>query len=107
MKRLLLLVLLVPLLGAGGVWYWRTNGKSGQSFRKEAVKRGDLEASINATGTIEPEEVVDVGAQIAGQIKSFGHDPRDEKKPAAERRSIDYGSPVDNGTVLASIDDAL
>ncbi len=102
MKRLLILLLLIPLLvGAGGVWYWRSNGKSSPKFRTAPVKRGDLEASINATGTIEPEEVVDVGAQIAGQIKRFGVDPRDEK------RAIDYGSPVEEGTVLAWIDDSL
>src|SRR5439155_25532597 len=79
----------------------RNKGRPANSFRKEPAKRGDLEASINATGTIEPEEVVDVGAQIAGQIKSFGHDPRDEKKP------IDYRTPVEKGTILAHIDDAL
>ena len=41
------------------------------------VQRGDLLATINATGTLEPEEVVDVGAQIAGEIESFGKDPSD------------------------------
>lgn len=101
MKRLLILLLLLPLLGAGGVWYWRANGKSAPKFRTTGVERGDLVASINATGTIQPEEVVDVGAQIAGQIKRFGVDPWDEK------RAIDYDSPVEEGTVLAWIDDSL
>src|SRR5262245_27830966 len=101
MKRLLVLLLLIPLLGAGGVWYWRSNGRSGPKFRTATVERGDLVASINATGTVEPEEVVDVGAQIAGQIKRFGVDPRSEKQP------INYGSPVEEGTVLAWIDDSL
>src|SRR5262249_27415215 len=59
-------------------------------------------ATINATGTIEPEEVIDIGAQVAGQIISFGDDPR------GERKLIDYGSPVvKNQTVLARIDPAL
>ena len=40
------------------------------------IRRGDLRSTINATGTIEPEEVVDVGAQVAGLIQSFGVDPR-------------------------------
>ncbi len=101
MKRLLIPLLLIPLLGAGGVWYWQTNGKSAPKFRTAAVERGDLVATINATGTVEPEEVVDVGAQVAGQIKRFGVDPRDEKRP------IDYGSPVEEGTILAWIDDSL
>jgi len=41
-------------------------------------------ASISASGTIEPEEVVDVGAQVAGLIKSFGTD--------VQGKTIDYGS---------------
>lgn len=63
------------------------------------VKRGDLQATISATGTVEPEEVVDVGAQVAGRIVSFGQDKNGEE--------IDYGSVVEAGTVLARIDDAL
>src|SRR5205807_2386885 len=66
-----------------------------------AVERGVLLATINATGTIEPEEVIDVGAQVVGRILEFGHDIRDPKK------AIDYGSPVEAGTVLAQIDDAI
>jgi HlyD family secretion protein len=63
------------------------------------VKRGDLLVSISATGTVEPEEVIDVGAQVAGQILSFGKD--------ANGKTVDYGSAVEEGTVLARIDDSL
>ncbi|HQH27949.1 MAG TPA: RND transporter, partial [Oligoflexia bacterium] len=63
------------------------------------VVRGDLLAAISASGTIEPEEVIDVGAQVAGQIRSFGKD--------ASGKEIDYGSVVDEGMVLAEIDDSL
>jgi HlyD family secretion protein len=101
MKRLLIPLLLLPLLGAGGVWYWRTNGKSQQAFRTAKVERGDLVATINATGTIQPENVYDVGARVPGQIKGFGIDPRDSSK------LIDYRSEVEEGTVLAWIDDSL
>ena len=45
--------------------------------------------------------MVDVGAQVAGLIQSFGEDIRDESK------SISYGSPVKEGTILARLDDAL
>src|SRR5262245_66513501 len=96
------LLLVVGLTGAGlGAWYYRNNGNPQVTFRTVAVERGDLLTTINATGTVEPEEVVDVGAQVAGQIKNFGRDPRDSS------RAIDYGSPVEEGTVLAQIDDAL
>jgi len=39
-------------------------------FRTAAVERGNLIVTISATGTVEPEEVIDVGAQVAGQILS-------------------------------------
>ena len=64
-----------------------------------AVKRGDVFASISATGTLEPEEVVDIGAQVTGQIVSFGND--------TAGKSVDYGSQMEAGTLLAKIDDSL
>ena len=67
-------------------------------FRTAAIKRGDLLSTISATGTVEPEEVVDVGAQVMGLILEFGPDPHDPAK------LIDYGSVVEKGTVLAKID---
>jgi HlyD family secretion protein len=48
---------------------------------------------------VEPEEVIDVGAQVAGQILSFGLD--------ADGKTVDYGSKVTVGTVLAKIDESL
>jgi HlyD family secretion protein len=63
------------------------------------VKRGDLAATISSTGTIEPVEVVDVGAQVAGRIISFGTDKAG--------KTIDYRSVVEEGAVLAKIDDSV
>ncbi len=103
MKRLLKtsgIVLIVAGLAAAGVAaYRRHSTKPAETFKTTPVKRGDLVETINATGTVEPEEVVDVGAQVAGQINSFGKDKNG--KP------IDYGSVVETGTVLAQIDDSL
>ena len=96
MKKLLLVIVLLWAGGAAGVWYWNDVRSQRVEYRTVAVRRGDLLATINATGTIEPEEVIDVGAQVAGQIISFGTDPRGSK-------SIDYGSPVEKDTVLAQI----
>jgi HlyD family secretion protein len=101
MKKLLLVIVLLWAGGAAGVWYWNDVRSQRVEYRTVAVRRGDLLATINATGTLEPEEVVDVGTQIAGEIESFGKDPRDPNRP------ISYGSPVEEGTVLAHLVDAL
>jgi HlyD family secretion protein len=100
-KKLILLLLLLVLASAGyaGWRYYQNLGPS-YVFRTVQAQRGTLTATISATGTLEPEEVIDVGAQVAGQIKAFGTDPNDSSK------TIDYGSQVDVGTVLARLDDA-
>jgi len=98
------LALIIPsvvglIIVCGAIWWFGAKGSKGTVFRTVTVKRGDLEATISATGTVEPEEVVDVGAQVSGIISSFGKDKYG--------KMIDYGSPVDEGTVLARVDDSL
>jgi HlyD family secretion protein len=92
---------LAVLVAGAGAWYWYAAARAVTTYRTVPVERGNLVATIAASGTIEPEEVVDIGAQVAGQIKSFGKDPRDATK------TIDYGTPVEQGTVLAQIDEIL
>jgi len=90
-----LLVLAFLFLG----WKLLPSGSTDPHFRLAAAKHTDLLVTVSATGTVEPEEVIDVGAQVAGQILSFGKDQNG--------KTIDYGSVVDQGMVLAQIDDAL
>jgi HlyD family secretion protein len=101
MKKLLLFASLLWGGGAFGLWYWADHRTQLVSYRTVSLRRGDLRFTINATGTIEPEEVVDVGAQVAGRIASFGSDPGNPGK------LISYRSRVEEGTVLARIDSAL
>jgi HlyD family secretion protein len=101
MKKVIILVVLLAVAGGFGGWYYHNADNRSTSFRTVTVERGDLLTTINATGTIEPEEVIDVGAQVAGQIISFGSDPRGNGK------TIDYGSPVEKDTVLARIDESV
>lgn len=68
-------------------------------FKTAEIKKGELSISVSATGTVEPEEVIDVGAQVAGQIIKFGTD--------IEGKVIDYGSVVEAGAMLAQIDESL
>jgi HlyD family secretion protein len=98
MKKLIGLIAVVAVaIGGFGFWYARAgNGRS--QFQSMKIERGNLLATISATGTLEPESVVDVGAQVTGRILQMGRDPRDSTK------EIDYNSPVEVGTVLAAID---
>jgi HlyD family secretion protein len=95
--RIGLLSLASVALAVGG---GAAQDKPKPSFHTEPVRRGTVVATIQATGTLQPEEVVDVGAQVSGQIDKLGVDPRDGK------RTIDYGTPVEVGTVLAQLDSA-
>ncbi|MEW6386972.1 MAG: efflux RND transporter periplasmic adaptor subunit [Thermodesulfobacteriota bacterium] len=99
LKQRILIALPVVLVLLVILGYWLQNNQGSDSFRTVPVTRGDLVASISATGTVEPEEVVDVGAQVAGKIVAFGKDK--------QGNPIDYGSQVEPGMVLAQIDDAL
>lgn len=100
-RSLFVVLALLGIGGGGAAWYFYEQGEQPNSFRTVPVERGDMLATISSTATIEPEEVVDVGAQVQGMIKFFGKDPRDSNK------FIDYGSPVEVDTVLAQIDDAI
>src|SRR2546430_16070299 len=54
---------------AVGSWWVQARNNPRSSFRVAAVKRGELMATITATGTIEPVEVVDV--ERRSPAKSF------------------------------------
>jgi HlyD family secretion protein len=92
-------LVLVLAIGIGARIWWHSRSKPKLIFSTAEVKRGDLIATISSTGTIEPEEVVDVGAQVAGLIRSFGKDKKGN--------TIDYGSIVEEGTILAKIDESV
>src|SRR6266404_3777268 len=103
MRRLLkkapVLIGIIVLAGGVGGWQWHRRNEHGVVFTTATMKRGDLVATITATGTIEPVEVIDVGAQVAGLIKSFGKDK--------DGKAIDYGSVIEEGTILATIDESV
>lgn len=100
MRKGWLVVALLLAGGAAGTWWYVSRGEAATvSFRVSAIHRGDLLVGISATGTVEPEEAIDVGAQVAGKIVAFGTD--------ADGQPVDYVSRVQEGAVLARIDDVL
>jgi len=99
MKKIFVLLVLFLIVGGTAAWYWKHNGKSEISVSTAPVKRGDVVYTIGATGTVEPEEVIDVGAQVAGKIMEFGKDK--------DGKSVDYGSVIEAGKLLAKIDETV
>jgi HlyD family secretion protein len=98
-RNLLLVVIAAGLISAATVWYGKRKSEQTSEYRTAEVTRGDVASTISATGTVEPEEVIDVGAQVAGRITEFGKD--------TSGKSIDYGSHLSKGMVLALIDPTL
>jgi HlyD family secretion protein len=97
------------VMSTGGVAYWyaRFGGPPTITFRTAPVARENLLASISSSGTVEPEDVIDVGAQVVGQITKFGPDKERGKLSNGEYPPIDFRSRVKKGAVLANLDDAL
>ncbi len=94
-----LVILLVIVLVGWGASHWLSGTKNSlAAFVTASVRKGNLSATVSVTGTVEPRNVVDVGAQVSGTIVKFGTD--------ANGHQVDYDSPVNKGTVLAIIDPA-
>jgi len=92
-KKSVIAIIVLGTAAAAAGWYLNPRSQGTLAYRTAQVTRGNLLVAISATGTVEPEEVIDVGAQVAGQILSFGLD--------ADGRTVDYGSKVTEGTGLA------
>ena len=108
MTRLLSLALLIGIAVGGTALYSKFyRSDSGQDrFRVEKVTRGDLQINVRATGTVEPEETVDVGAQVVGRIKDLGKDPRGNTEKSFATKPVGYETPVAKDTVPANSEPA-
>jgi HlyD family secretion protein len=113
MKKLVLLTVVIAVAAGGGFQYWKSQSQPTTSFALAKVERGRLEATVGSTGTLQPREIVDVGAQVVGRIVAIGADPTTQSK------IVDWGSEVQgpeldkdgkvvkSGTLLAQIDPQL
>ena len=60
-------------------------------YKTDTVTRGDIEALVVASGTINPVELIDVGTQVSGRISKI---------------YADFNTPVKAGQVVAELDQA-
>ena len=76
MKGFIKLIIVIAVLG--GIWFaweqWKGNEAIQVDYQTEPLEKGDLMITIDATGVTEPDELVDVGAQVSGIIMEFGKD---------------------------------
>ena len=84
-----ILIVAVIAAGAGGFYYFHHGHGDTLIFNTVAATRGDLTATVTATGTLNPVVNVTVGSQVSGRISKL---------------NVDYNSPVTKGQVLAEID---
>ena len=90
--RPLAVTLLALALGLGGWWAWTAWGSSkakSDEYIFATVQRGDIEDLVGATGSLQPRDYVDVGAQVSGQLKKL---------------HVEVGTEVKEGQLLAEID---
>ena len=84
------LAVVVAVAAGGGYYVWSTREAEIQ-YKTVPVVRADLMSTIQATGTLNPVETVDVGTQISGTIKEL---------------FFDYNSVVKEGQLIALMDSA-
>ena len=92
MKRLFVTVMVLGVLGGGG-YFGYLQYQKGQNPAPALVHVkafvDDIEDVVTATGSVEPHETVDVGAQVSGQVTEI---------------LVEVGSKVEVGQLLATID---
>lgn len=92
MKKKTLLIIITIVVIAGVIFGFNViqkNKRNKEVYRKDKVTRGDIEATVTTTGTINPIEVVDVGSQVSGKV---------------EKLYVDFNAQVTKGQILAELD---
>ena len=66
------------------------NGKNGEiKYRTEAIAKGDIEALVVTSGSLNPIETIDIGAQVSGKV---------------EKLYADFNTAVKKGQIVAELD---
>jgi HlyD family secretion protein len=92
MRRIIVIILVVILIGAGGYFLYQRQAANGQQafevLREATVERDRIQATVNATGSIEPESLVSLTFGAAGRVQEV---------------KVVRGQQVEAGEVLATL----
>ncbi|HAR35580.1 MAG TPA: efflux RND transporter periplasmic adaptor subunit, partial [Acidobacteria bacterium] len=89
-KTLFIILAIVVIVGLVlGFTLLKKGSNNKPKYRAEKVTRGDVEAVVTATGTLNPVVLVEVGSQVSGKI---------------EKIYVDFNSKVKKGDILAELD---
>jgi HlyD family secretion protein len=92
-KRSFYLLALIALIATGAFFMNRAaSARETTTYRFTTVEKGDLQASVSATGTLSAVRTVAVGTQVSGQVSQL---------------FVDYNDTVKKGQLLARIDPTL
>jgi len=91
MKKIIIAVIVLIAVGTGLFFFFQSD-KNVPKFVTAKITRGNIKATITATGTVNAVTTVQVGTQVSGTIKEL---------------FADYNSPVKKGQLLAQIDPAI
>lgn len=85
---------ILALIIALGVWFLFPGSEEDQApaYDFALIKRGNLKATVSATGSVNPVITVQVGSQVSGTIQTL---------------NADFNSRVSKGQVIAQIDSAI
>ncbi|WP_127471609.1 efflux RND transporter periplasmic adaptor subunit [Thiomicrorhabdus aquaedulcis] len=87
-KWLLLSALGVVLLAAVAWWLSLPNADKAPSYQTQTIQRGDIRATVAATGTLQPTNKVEVGSELSGKIDEV---------------FVDFNDTVTKGQLLARL----
>jgi HlyD family secretion protein len=86
-------VLIILGLAAGGFYYYRADvGAAPPTLVFAEITRGSVVSTVDATGTLQTVDTVEVGTQVSGTISSLG---------------VDFNDLVKRGEVVATLDQQI
>ncbi|HEX2800047.1 MAG TPA: biotin/lipoyl-binding protein, partial [Thermoanaerobaculia bacterium] len=88
-KRVLIIGIAVALAALAGVLLFARRGSAEPKFRKAKLDKGDVVATVTATGTLSAVTTVKVGSQVSGIIAKL---------------YVDFNSTVKKGQLLTELD---